>query len=82
MSEQKKLRFETLALHGGQKPDPTTSPGVPIHRTSSYVFPYTERAANLFALRELGNIYTRLGNPTEDVLEQRVTRCWKAAPHR
>src|SRR4030065_2866262 len=66
--------FETLALHGGQVPDPTTtSRGVPVYRTSSYVFQSTERAANLFALKELGNIYSRLGNPTHDVLEQRVT---------
>jgi O-acetylhomoserine (thiol)-lyase len=73
MDEVKKLRFETLALHGGQTVDATTSRGVPIYRTSSYVFPTTERAANLFALKELGNIYTRLGGPTQDVLEQRVT---------
>src|SRR3972149_931295 len=66
--------FETLALHGGQQPDPTTtSRGVPVYRTSSYVFPSTERAANLFALKELGNIYTRIMNPTQDVLEQRVS---------
>lgn len=73
MGEAKQLRFETLALHGGQVVDPTTSRGVPIYRTSSYVFPSTERAANLFALKELGNIYTRIMNPTQDVLEQRVT---------
>ena len=73
MSDAKKLRFETLALHGGQVIDETTSRGVPIYRTTSYVFPSTERAANLFALKELGNIYTRLGGPTQDVLEQRVT---------
>jgi O-acetylhomoserine (thiol)-lyase len=67
-------RPETLALHGGQVPDPTTlSRGVPIYRTSSYVFRNTEHAANLFALKELGNIYTRLMNPTTDVLEQRVS---------
>ncbi len=67
-------RPETLALHGGQTPDPTTlSRGVPIHRTSSYVFKNTQHAANLFALKELGNIYTRLMNPTTDVLEQRVS---------
>ena len=67
-------RFETLALHGGQVVDPiTTSRGVPIYRTSSYVFPTTERAANLFALKELGNIYSRIMNPTQDVLEQRVS---------
>jgi O-acetylhomoserine (thiol)-lyase len=74
MSEQTKQRFETLALHGGQQPDPTTtSRGVPVYRTSSYVFPSTERAANLFALKELGNIYSRIMNPTQDVLEQRVS---------
>ena len=68
-------RFETLALHAGQVPDPTTlSRGVPVHRTSSYVFKNTEHAANLFALKELGNIYTRLMNPTTDVLEQRVAQ--------
>ena len=60
-----------MALHGGQVIDETTSRGVPIYRTSSFVFPSTERAANLFALKELGNIYTRLGGPTQDVLEQR-----------
>jgi O-acetylhomoserine (thiol)-lyase len=66
--------FETLALHAGQQPDPATlSRGVPIHRTSSYVFKNTEHAANLFALKEVGNIYSRLGNPTHDVLEQRVS---------
>jgi len=68
-------RPETVALHGGQTPDPTTlSRAVAIHRTSSYVFKSTEHAANLFALRELGNIYTRIGNPTQDVLEQRISQ--------
>ncbi|MEI6472409.1 MAG: aminotransferase class I/II-fold pyridoxal phosphate-dependent enzyme [Holophagaceae bacterium] len=68
-------RPETIALHGGQVPDPSTlSRGVPIHRTSSYVFKNTQHAANLFALKELGNIYTRLMNPTTDVLEQRVSQ--------
>lgn len=67
-------RFETLALHGGQTIDATQSRGVPVYRTSSYVFKNTEHAANLFALKELGNIYTRLMNPTTDVLEQRVTQ--------
>ena len=68
-------RPETVALHGGQTPDATTlSRAVPIYRTSSYVFKSTEHAANLFALRELGNIYTRIGNPTQDVLEQRITQ--------
>lgn len=74
MGEAKQLKFETLALHGGQQVDPvTTARGVPVHRTSSYVFPSTERAANLFALKELGNIYSRIMNPTQDVLEQRVS---------
>ena len=67
------LKFETLCLHAGQQPDPATNArGIPIHRTSSYVFNSTEHAANLFALKELGNIYTRIMNPTQDVLEQRV----------
>jgi O-acetylhomoserine (thiol)-lyase len=73
MSE-KKYRFETLALHAGQPVDATLSRGVPVYRTSSYLFKSTEHAANLFALKELGNIYTRLMNPTTDVLEQRVTQ--------
>lgn len=67
-------RFETLALHAGQTIDATQSRGVPVYRTSSYVFKNTEHAANLFALKELGNIYTRLMNPTTDVLEQRVSQ--------
>jgi O-acetylhomoserine (thiol)-lyase len=67
------FKFETLCLHAGQQPDAaTTSRGVPVHRTSSYVFKSTEHAANLFALKELGNIYTRIMNPTQDILEQRV----------
>ena len=66
-------KFETLCLHAGQQPDTaTTARGVPVHRTSSYVFKNTEHAANLFALKELGNIYTRIMNPTQDVLEQRA----------
>ncbi len=71
---KRNYKFETLALHAGQSPDPTTmARGVPVHRTSSYLFKNCEHAANLFALKELGNIYTRLMNPTHDVLEQRVT---------
>ncbi len=67
------MRFDTICLHGGQQPDPTTlSRAVPVYRTSSFVFKSAEHAANLFALRELGNIYTRLMNPTTDVLEKRV----------
>ena len=71
MSDQHQIG--TQCVHAGQEPDPaTTSRGVPIHRTSSYVFKSTEHAANLFALKELGNIYTRLMNPTQDILEKRV----------
>src|SRR5512136_1619320 len=69
----KKFRLGTTALHAGQVPDPTTgSRAVPIYQTTSYVFKSTEHAANLFGLKELGNIYTRLMNPTTDVFEQRV----------
>lgn len=71
MSNQ--LRFETLQLHAGQEPDPVTgSRAVPIHQTTSYVFKDAEHAANLFGLREFGNIYTRLMNPTTDVFEKRI----------
>jgi O-acetylhomoserine (thiol)-lyase len=67
------LHFETLQLHAGQQPDPTTgSRAVPIHQTTSYVFKSAEHGANLFALKEFGNIYTRLMNPTTDVFEQRI----------
>jgi O-acetylhomoserine (thiol)-lyase len=69
---QTPYRFETLALHAGQVPDATLARGVPLYRTTSYLFKNTEHAANLFALKELGNIYTRLQNPTTDILEQRV----------
>ena len=66
-------RPETLALHAGQQPDPTTnSRAVPIYQTTSYVFDSTEHAADLFALRQPGNIYTRIMNPTQDVFEQRM----------
>lgn len=69
----KKLKIETLALHGGQEADPTTgSRAVPIYQTTSYQFKNTEHAANLFGLKEFGNIYTRLMNPTTDVLEKRM----------
>ncbi|WP_322515937.1 PLP-dependent transferase [Rhodopseudomonas palustris] len=68
-----KLHPETLALHAGWRADPSTgSVAVPIFQTTSYQFNNTEHAANLFALKELGNIYTRIGNPTTDVLEKRV----------
>jgi O-acetylhomoserine (thiol)-lyase len=68
-----RLKRETIALHGGQEPDPTTGArAVPIYQTTSYQFKSTEHAANLFALKEFGNIYTRLMNPTTDVLEKRI----------
>lgn len=67
------MRLGTKSLHAGQKPDPTTgSRAVPIYQTTSYQFRDTEHAANLFALKELGNIYTRIMNPTTDVFEQRL----------
>jgi O-acetylhomoserine (thiol)-lyase len=67
------LNFGTLALHAGQAPDPTTTArAVPIYATTSYVFKDTDHAANLFALKEFGNIYSRLMNPTNDVLEKRL----------
>jgi O-acetylhomoserine (thiol)-lyase len=65
--------LETLALHGGQQPDPTTGArAVPIYQTTSYQFKDTDHAARLFGLQEFGNIYTRIMNPTQDVLEQRI----------
>jgi O-acetylhomoserine (thiol)-lyase len=70
---QAQYRPETIALHGGQSPDPTTgSRAVPIYQTTSYQFKSSEHAANLFALKEFGNIYTRLQNPTTDVFERRI----------
>ncbi|ULL17697.1 homocysteine synthase [Paenibacillus sp. H1-7] len=73
MSEDRKLGLETLAVHAGQEIDPATmSRAVPLYQTTSYGFRDTEHAANLFALKEFGNIYTRLMNPTTDVFEKRV----------
>lgn len=70
---ERKQHFETLQLHAGQQVDPTTnSRAIPIYQTSSYVFNNAEHAANLFALKEFGNIYTRIMNPTTDVFEQRI----------
>src|SRR5450759_201066 len=70
-TQERKPGLGTLALHAGQQPDPaTTARAVPIYATSSYVFKDTDSAANLFALKEFGNIYTRLMNPTNDVLEK------------
>ena len=72
MSDQKHS-LETLALHAGQEPDPTTnSRAVPIYATTSYTFDSTDHAASLFGLAEFGNIYSRLMNPTVDVLEKRL----------
>ena len=72
-AQPRKFGFATQQLHAGYTPDPTTgSRAVPLYQTTSYQFKSTEHAANLFALKELGNIYTRLMNPTTDVLEQRI----------
>jgi O-acetylhomoserine (thiol)-lyase len=73
MSAEQKYQDGTLALHAGQVPDPTTNArAVPIYQTTSYTFDSAEHAANLFGLKEMGNIYTRLMNPTTDVLEKRL----------
>jgi O-acetylhomoserine (thiol)-lyase len=73
--DTRQLGFETLALHAGQQADPTTGArAVPIYQTTSYQFTSTEHAANLFGLKEFGNIYTRIMNPTTDVLEQRIAQ--------
>lgn len=74
MSEKiRNYRYETLQLHAGQEPDPTTgSRAVPIYQTTSFVFDSAEHGANLFALKEFGNIYTRIMNPTTDVFEKRI----------
>src|SRR5690606_15447870 len=73
MSAERQLGFSTRQLHAGQEIDPTTgSRAVPIYQTTSYQFNDTEHASNLFGLREFGNIYTRIMNPTTDVLEKRV----------
>lgn len=71
--QAKHYKFETLQLHAGQEPDPTTgSRAVPIYQTTSYQFTDTEHAATLFALKDFGNIYTRIMNPTTDVFEKRI----------
>ena len=73
MAEKRKLSVDTLAVHAGQEADPTTlARAVPIYQTTSFVFRDSEHAADLFALRQFGNIYTRLMNPTTDVLEKRL----------
>lgn len=73
MSDERKFSIETLAVHAGQEIDPTTmSRAVPLYQTTSYGFRDSEHAANLFSLKEFGNIYTRIMNPTTDVFEQRI----------
>ncbi|HET6456346.1 MAG TPA: PLP-dependent transferase, partial [Armatimonadota bacterium] len=73
MSDEREPGLETLALHAGQQADPATGArAVPIYQTTSYVFNSAEHAANLFGLKEFGNIYTRIMNPTTDVLEKRL----------
>src|SRR6056297_1544072 len=68
-----KYHFETLQVHAGHQPDnETLSRAVPIYQTTSYAFKNSEHGAKLFALEEQGHIYTRLGNPTQDVLEKRI----------
>lgn len=72
-NQEKSYRYETLQLHAGQQPDPATNArAVPIYQTTSYVFNNAEHGANLFALKEFGNIYTRIMNPTTDVFEKRI----------
>ncbi|MBI4733550.1 MAG: homocysteine synthase [Rubrobacteridae bacterium] len=72
-NNKQKFKPETIAIHGGHNPDPATnSRAVPIYQTTSYVFNDSDHAANLFALQEFGNIYTRIMNPTTDVLEKRI----------
>ncbi|HMR17846.1 MAG TPA: O-acetylhomoserine aminocarboxypropyltransferase/cysteine synthase [Sphingobacterium sp.] len=73
MADNKNLKFETLQVHAGQTPDPTTGArALPIYQTTSFVFDSAEHGANLFALKQFGNIYTRIMNPTTDVFEKRV----------
>ncbi|MBI3788271.1 MAG: PLP-dependent transferase, partial [Ignavibacteriales bacterium] len=73
--KQRSYRFETLQLHAGQQPDPATnSRAVPIYQTTSYVFNDAEHAATLFALKDFGNIYTRIMNPTSAVFEERIAK--------
>ncbi len=73
MGDEPTYHLDTICLHGGQSPDPATgSRAVPIHQTTSFVFKDTDHAAGLFGLKEAGNIYTRISNPTADVVERRV----------
>src|SRR5690606_21961531 len=71
--KDRKFKFDTLQVHAGQEPDPATgSRAVPIYQTTSYVFKDAQHAEDLFSLKESGNIYTRIMNPTTDVLEKRI----------
>src|SRR3982750_4400503 len=71
--DQRQYGFDTRALHAGYSPDPTTKArAVPIYQSTSFTFDDSDHAADLFALKQFGNIYTRIMNPTTDVLEQRV----------
>jgi O-acetylhomoserine (thiol)-lyase len=86
---EKKQHFATLAIHAGQQVDPTTkSRAVPIYQTTSYVFDNADHAGRLFGLKEFGNIYTRIMNPTTDVFEKRIAaleaapRAWQPPPDR
>src|SRR4029453_19271293 len=73
MADDRAPGFHTLAIHAGAKPDPATGArATPIYQTTSYVFDDVEHAASLFGLKAFGNIYTRIGNPTQAVLEERV----------
>ena len=75
MSEKLSYLFDTTAVHGGQTIDPATKArAVPIYQTSSYCFDSSAHAADLFGLRDVGYIYTRIGNPTTDVLEKRLAQ--------
>jgi O-acetylhomoserine (thiol)-lyase len=79
---KRRYHQETLAIHAGQTPDPTTmARAIPLYRTTAFNFKDAEHAANLFALREPGNIYSRIMNPTNDVLEQRVAEMKAEPPH-
>lgn len=75
MSEEREYGFETISLHEGQKVDPTTGArAVPIYQTTSYQFDSTEHVMNLFGLKEFGNIYSRIMNPTQDAFEQTIAK--------
>ncbi len=81
LEQERTPHFDTLAIHGGHRGDPVTKArAVPIYQTTSYLFDSTDHASKLFALEEFGNIYTRINNPTTDVLEQRLAHSKAARP--